>query len=81
MKRTLLLLLIILIVGGASWYYYDSKQLDTYVTFASSQNHNSELREALIVRLKANNIPYQVDTNGSILIPEIEVKNAVICCT
>ncbi|RIX50207.1 hypothetical protein D3P08_20350 [Paenibacillus nanensis] len=80
-KKPLFLLLIVLFVGGAGWAYYANKPSVHYVMYASADGMNSELRMALLSRLKANNIPYQTDKFGSILIPEKEVEKAVSCCS
>jgi flagellar biosynthesis/type III secretory pathway M-ring protein FliF/YscJ len=81
MRKILFSLIVILILIGLSFLYYNSQQPVDYVTFASSENLNSELREALINRLKANKIPYQIDSEGNVNIPENKVRNAVMCCS
>jgi flagellar biosynthesis/type III secretory pathway M-ring protein FliF/YscJ len=73
--------LILLILVGASLYYYVSGQPAKYVIFASSQNMDAELREALINRLETNGISCQIDDNGNVKISEKDVEKAVVCCS
>jgi len=81
MKRLLPVLLFLLILSGVGLLYYVSSQPETYVLFASSDNLTSDLRGELIIRLKANNIPYHIDNKGNIHIPETKVQTAIICCS
>lgn len=72
-------IILIAVIAVGSFYYYNSKQPADYVIFA--QNLSSNLREALINRLSKNNIPYQIDNDGNVKIPENKTSTAVICCS
>ena|GEM_PF-2484309 len=67
---------LLLILSGVSLFYYVSFQPDPYVIFASYENLTSDLREALLIRFKSNNILYQIDSAGNNYIPESRVETA-----
>jgi len=81
MKNVLASSFLLLILSGVGLFYYVSVQPDPYVIFASSENLTFDLREALLIRFKSNNILYQVDSAGNIYILKSKVKTAVICCS
>jgi hypothetical protein len=58
-----------------------SEQPSSFVVFASYQNMNDELREALVNRLETNKIPSKTDIVGNVKIPENLVTKAVSCCS
>ncbi|MFC5649452.1 hypothetical protein ACFPYJ_09965 [Paenibacillus solisilvae] len=81
MKKIAMFAILILIVAGVSLFYHAAKQPVNFVIFASSENLNNDLREALINRLETNDIAYQIAGDGSVKIPDKEVKHAVMCCS
>jgi flagellar biosynthesis/type III secretory pathway M-ring protein FliF/YscJ len=74
-------IILLTLIGVSVFYYYNSKQPADYVIFASSQNLGPDLREALIIRLEKNKIPYQIDNDGNVKIPENKTRQAVMCCS
>jgi len=49
--------------------------------YAHHENLNDELRNDLIERLEHHKIPYQVDEDGNVKIPEEKLRKAVMCCS
>ena len=81
MKKMAFSLIVTMVIIGLSSFSSPAEQPADYVTFASAENLNAELREALLKRLKGNDIPFRVDGAGNVKIPEKKVTDAVICCS
>jgi flagellar biosynthesis/type III secretory pathway M-ring protein FliF/YscJ len=81
MKKMAFSLILIAVIIGLSSFNNPSEQPADYVTFASAEHLNAELREVLLKRLGGNNIPFQIDGAGNVKIPENKVTDAVMCCS
>lgn len=60
-------------------YSTEANKPSQYVVY--SQFYSKELQTSLVERLQSNDISYQIDDEGNVLIPEREVTRAVQCCS
>ncbi len=75
----MVLSIVVIAVIGAILYVKEEDKPINFVVF--SQYFNDELQKSLVDRLEANNIPYQVDAEGNVKLPEKDVEKAVLCCS
>jgi predicted metal-dependent hydrolase len=76
-KKVLFMFLIILSAGCHS---ADIEE-DSYIVWVKASEQNQELQDSAYQRLKDADIDYKFDKNGNILIREMDLEKAVMCCT
>jgi PBP1b-binding outer membrane lipoprotein LpoB len=77
-KRYLLIIFFLFLFTGCS---QNSTEQETFVIWASNENMNDELREALFNCLDNEKIEYQVDNEKNVLIKNKDVNEAVARCS
>lgn len=65
---------VVTILGGK-----EAAKSSQYVVY--SEFYSEELQTSLVERLQSNDIPFQMDDNGNVLITERDVTRAVQCCS